>query len=1598
MAMGWIIVMLSSFHAEQAWAQCSGTTTLTAASGTFDDGSGSGNYQNNANCAWLIQPPGAARINLSFTEFNVELNWDFVYIHAGADANAPLIATLTGDLTANLPLNYVINGGSAFIRFTSDGSVTAPGFTVNYTSSDVPCPTITVSVDPPSASVCANTPITLTASASGGSGNYSYAWAPSANLNVTTGPVVVSTPTANRTYTVTVTDQSDGCTGFAVVTLTVPVLAVNTRQISATGTASDGGIFFSSVTGGTPPYEYSLDGVNYQTNRIFSGLVAQTYSSIYVRDANGCTAGPLSRTVGSTVNTTLCGGTTTLTAATGTVEDGSGAAAYNNNSNCRWLIQPAGATQININFTAFATESGFDIVHIFAGSDANAPLLASYSGSSLPPPISVPGGSAFVWFHSDGSATAAGWSFNYSATFVNCDLTVEISADNDFICAGGSVELKALPDGGDGDYSFAWSPAAGLDVTNENIVNASPTVTTIYTVTVTDGQGCTAQATQQVLVSNLNFTTTGGSGTLTVNATGGAGTYQYRLNNEAFQSSNTFTGLTSGTPYVVTVTDGNCTVSKTVALPPYCTTGNVLTEPSGCFTDGSFDANYENNANCSWLIQPTGGASFIAINFPSFNTEAGYDFVRIYSGTDANATLVGSYSGTTNPGTVLVVGNAAFVTFTSDASVVRPGFELCYTASQADCGSFDVSISAVPTGICPGGSATLTANVTGATGDVTYTWSPGNATTPEITVSPASNTTYTVTVTDVNSGCIDLATQTITVGSFTFGSIRTYTANPGQNDGAIYLLSITGGTPPLEYSLNGGPYQPGRVFTGLAPGSYTVTVRDANGCTATSAPQTIGTGTAAVCAGDNTFTALDGCFGDGSGAADYANFSNCRWTIQPSGANSINIVFSAFNVENTWDFVFVWAGTDLTQTPIGAYTGTAVPPTLIVNASSATVLFLSDNIITAAGFELCYFGVTAECNLTAGVSPSATTVCPQVNTTLTASSSGGVGAVEYTWAPAAGLSSTTGTVVTASPAATTTYTVTARDANNCIATATATITVTPLAATITSTPASNLSASDGQIQITPTQGQAPFEFSLNGGTFQSSSSFLNLSPGFYTVAIRDNTGCTRTYENIGVGPYCSGTTTLTAASGTFSDGSGPANYLNNTNCSWLIQPADGATFIRITFTEFNTEANFDFVRIYAGTDANGTLVAGYSGTSLPGPTVVTGSAAFVTFTSDLSITAAGWTANYEAITQACDVGVVTTPSDNAVVCSGQPITITATATGGDGNYTYSWSPATFLNTTTGATVVAQPTFNIVYTVTVFDGVGCPATATLSLTVNSVSPTLRVIPANASQNNGGVFVYSSTGTPPFTYSANGGPAQSSPWLEGLSQGAHSITVTDANGCSVNQTVNIPAANQTYCGGTTTLTAPSGSFNDGSGASNYANNSHCSWLIQPSNNPSAIVIDFTTFAVEATWDFVAIYAAAGPGGNPYALYSQNSLPPQTIVPGNVAFVRFFSDGSINDAGFSATYNGVSGQAVWPGDCNADGTVTVGDFFLCASGYGNTGPARTNQGILWTAYLSDNWPNNANYQNATINGAHLDANGDGTVNLFDVAATIANRGLSH
>ncbi len=128
--------------------------------------------------------------------------------------------------------------------------------------------------------------------------------------------------------------------------------------------------------------------------------------------------------------------------------------------------------------------------------------------------------------------------------------------------------------------------------------------------------------------------------------------------------------------------------------------------------------------------------------------------------------------------------------------------------------------------------------------------------------------------------------------------------------------------------------------------------------------------------------------------------------------------------------------------------------------------------------------------------------------------------------------------------------------------------------------------------------------------------------------------------------YCSGNTLVTTNFGSLEDGSGPIlDYQNNTDCSWLIAPDDSIDKITLTFTRFNT-ASGDLVQIYDGDNASAPLLGSFSGSLSTMPSVTsTGPKMFVKFTSDGSLTAQGWRANYSTtLKKFCNANTLMTSS------------------------------------------------------------------------------------------------------------------------------------------------------------------------------------------------------------------------------------------------------------------------------------------------------------------------------------------------------------------
>ena len=365
------------------------------------------------------------------------------------------------------------------------------------------------------------------------------------------------------------------------------------------------------------------------------------------------------------------------------------------------------------------------------------------------------------------------------------------SATVSAVCAGTPTQLTATTHSG---ATYSWSPTTNLS--NANISNpvATPTTTTTYTVTA-DSAGVTATSSVTITVHAKPTTTIptavnvscygNNTGSATASVTGGTAAYHYVWNNG--ETTAQATNLIAGT-YTVTVTDANsCSSSatKTITQPSSALTASMGTPVNaGC-----------GQANGSVTTNVTGGT-------------LSYHYSWSNGATSSNLAglAAGNYSLTVTDAHSCSVTANAVISSSSALNVVASSTNVnCYGGSN--------------------GSATL--NVSGATGGLSYTWSNG-ATTAGLTGVAAGN--YSVTIVDA-SQCSAATNLTVTQPNAMQVSTAETDAHGTVDNGTAMVTNISGGVSPFTYYWsNGGTTQ---TITGIAPGNYTVTVTDANGCVQT---------------------------------------------------------------------------------------------------------------------------------------------------------------------------------------------------------------------------------------------------------------------------------------------------------------------------------------------------------------------------------------------------------------------------------------------------------------------------------------------------------------------------------------------------------------------------------------------------------------------------------------------------------------------------------------------------------------------------------------------------------------------------------------------
>jgi len=316
-------------------------------------------------------------------------------------------------------------------------------------------------------------------------------------------------------------------------------------------------------------------------------------------------------------------------------------------------------------------------------------------------------------------------------------------------------------------------------------------------------------------------------------------------------------------------------------------------------------------------------------------------------------------------------------------------------------------------------------------------------------------------------------------------------ATLNQSNGSITAVASPGTG--FTYSLNGGAFQSGGIFTGLPAGNYTVTAKNSNGCTGVG---TIAVGSNDPCAGVTVNVSIT----KNNPTAGQSNGSIIATATGGSGFQySLN--GGAFQASGTFN-----------NLAAGNYTVTARNSNGCIGVASVSLT----SVDPCAGVTVVV--ATTQTNPTTG----------QSNGSITATATGGTG---FTFSLNGGAFQTSGTF---NNLAASTYTITAKSANGCVGVKTVTLGSTDPCAGVTVTVSSTQSnptsgQSNGSITATATGGTG-FTYSLNGGAFQASGTFNNLAAGTYTITAKNSNGCTgtKTVTLTAVNPCTGVTITVTA--------------------------------------------------------------------------------------------------------------------------------------------------------------------------------------------------------------------------------------------------------------------------------------------------------------------------------------------------------------------------------------------------------------------------------------------------------------------------------------
>ncbi|WP_276379347.1 T9SS type B sorting domain-containing protein [Flavobacterium sp. H4147] len=1264
--------------------------------------------------------------------------------------------------------------------------------TVNITSPNAPTASLAASSD-----LCYDTvnQATLVVTATGtGTLTYSLdgAAAQTSNTFTNVGP---------GTHNILVTD-SNNCTA-AISNIVIAPQLQGSATISKTldCTTSPNATITVSITGGTSAFTYKVrrnsaaygSSINVTGNSfVYTATTAATYT-FEITDSKGCittTSAIISPLTNPTVTATkvdaTCNG-----ASTGSVQlvgaGGSGSYTY--------LFYRSTTTPVPTTYTTQSNYTGLAAgTYNFRVMDSNG-CTSAVGSITIAEPTTLTG-------------TASATAFSCNASNVKQAATVTI----------------AVPTTGTAPYQYSFDGGTTFSSTRTLSVTDNGTNQTISYV-VSDAQGCKTPV-QTITINRLNpptdisfssnaVTCTATTTTVTATATNGVGTLTYSITSPAASAaSNTtgvFPGLAAGT-YNFRVTDANgCYFDKPYTITPVT--------PIAVVGNKTSDALCKGGATGSGTYTVSGNATVGAY---TFTLTAGTLGSGTLTKSGNTLTLSNVVAGTY---TVRVTDNATGCTANASIVIAEPANALTFTAaaSNVNCNNDNSQITVTAAGGTP--NYTYAAVRSGAAAPTVYAAS--NVVT--VDTNSGADLVWDVYVKDTN-GCI--TRNAVTVAADNLPTVTATNGNQCTASGNSFTITATGtGLAPLTYSIDGTSFQTGNTFN-VAAGTYTVTVKDRNGCTATTAtaltiyPQltTVGvvtkeldctatpnaTITVTIGGGRSQFT-YTVQKGSGTPSASSAPISGPTFTYSVTPANADTYTFVVRDANGCQSTVVTKVD------PISNPTVTAVQTNASCNGASdgsvtltgaggsggftysnnASTGFTTNPTFTglAAGSYTFYVRDSKGCQGSVAVTitqPStlAATIATvpfscnaangKVAGTVTINVTAGTGTAPYEYSFNGSAFSSNNVLTLNDNGADQPFTYSVRDAKGCPVTGSGTLLrLNPPTDLTFASPAVTCTATTTTVTLTATNGVGTLRYETIAPSpviiaKQTSNSFAGLAPGSYTFRVTDANGCyyTEAYVVSPVTPISvTGNKTSDVLCRGGSTGSGTYTVSGN------------ATVGAYTFT------------LTAGTLGSGTLTK--SGNTLTLSNVAAG-----TYTVQVTDTATGCTNSASIVIgqPAANLAITSAVATNAN-CNNDNSQITVTATGGTPNYTYAYaiSPSTVPSSpyTNSAilTVDTNSGANMVWDVYVKDANGCTVKSTVTVIMDAMPAVTNVTVNNQCTASGSGFTITATATglAPLTYGIAGptGAFQTSNTFT-VPAGSYTVYVKDANGCIA----SAPAATTVY----------------------------------------------------------------------------------------------------------------------------------------------------------------------------------------------------------